>query len=1560
MGQNGPMASTPPPDLDLLRAELQQASPATFEKLVAALVGNLIGVSVVIAKSGFQHGADAGTAGRQGRWLRVETKRYSDTNPLGERELLGELEQACQRDPALELWILGATTGANEQLETSLVQSGHKQGVPILVIDWKASVAMPSLAALCTSGPEIVREFAGDAAADAANRIGAAGGAAAALDELRREMAAWNVGYGAVRDAAQVWLRRLWGSPAVSVAVLGQDAAGGAEPASIVRTAIHGQLDSWRDSGAHDAPAVLVGEEGMGKTWAGVGWLEANLASLPAVIVVPSGMVTATAGTATGLRDLLGARLHEITGTRDAAFWSARVGRMLRRPAEEGSAFLLMLDGMNQELRAPWVALLQNLQASPFAGSVRVVTSTRPFHFEGELRSLSRLVVQPVLINVGPYDDAPGGEFERMLAHHQLQRSDISDDLAPLARVPRLLELVIRLKDRVAGVGRVTVHGLLWEYGRDTLGVRGGRSFTEAEWREWLAQVAERFRATGTHALPMRELELTTARPSLDSAQVQARLSDIVDGQVADADSRGRVVLRPEIVAQALGAAVIAELEDVAGRDPVGVPAALETWLGPIAGFTERSEILRAAVAIAASPGSTVDQTVSAALVAAWITSRNLPDDHRRDITAVAPRMLPGLLAAVAAMTSQSIASARDLAIGAVRSIPRSDAASRDIVRDAVTGWMRTVSRDADQRQSRSDEGERARVARLVARTGSDEDGDRDVLGYRLSFVRSTSGHALAHVPSLIDGYPLEPFLELFELTALQLAIRGHFPTWSSFEWLTLWNDIDFAATADALRDRAAQVVGRPVEAGVEPRLRQRVAALLLWLTSDPADERSARALDPRLDAFHSYEADYEANPGTSMFTLERRHAEAVMADTAIPALERMRRLENFWWDPSLTVSPDMAVAVASAAEAFEVSRLSAGRFRNADDLDLDRLEVAVARCAPAALGRLVRRRIAALATIADGRPRLGRAAYDALLVGDDATMALLADQTTISAATEGEADDDGARQLLVQPALVDLHGEAQVDAIISADLRDIYTDINAFLRTLDADGVDRLVAQHGHGAVEPARRLVELFSEMAIDLSEDAAAWLTALAFDQRFDRQSTAFETLARCRPEILGARLTADGWTWDAAENDHSAHYGSVALMRSTTTLPFDQVAHRIAPWLVARAARERGAAPAEVRLAAQILDQVVRRDAIEVPDPGSQLSVDEARRAESPFAISLTPGRTVEGDEVARINAAMDQDAKQLAAQRAVETATARIRAARSGGAALYLATFDPDDLARMLVHAEDVVDRWLEGMADVSDGFRRRVRLAEGFYISLVEAMIRVNAGQGLALWRAVRAVLTTKFIGTAGVERMILILLAAPADDKVDELVRELVSPQVATTDETLLHLSVAAAAAGREGLLTAIAADDLASGVVWRAERGKALDALSPGSGAAPSFPDNRASATETRDGRWGEIRYRDAAARYWWDAYWATDDGEHAYASWILFKRASGRRALEWSRRIWPDPADDRLGRRKRIYAASQLNDLKRAGEEQEKKLAGTLYLRKTVDDVTPWARLGPINTM
>jgi hypothetical protein len=87
------------------------------------------------------------------------------------------------------------------------------------------------------------------------------------------------------------------------------------------------------------------------------------------------------------------------------------------------------------------------------------------------------------LVTVDRYDASPGGELDQMLALEGLTQTDLHSDLIELARTPRLFKLVVRFRDRLVEAGQVTVHRLLWEYGRDTFGERAGRSFSEAEVR---------------------------------------------------------------------------------------------------------------------------------------------------------------------------------------------------------------------------------------------------------------------------------------------------------------------------------------------------------------------------------------------------------------------------------------------------------------------------------------------------------------------------------------------------------------------------------------------------------------------------------------------------------------------------------------------------------------------------------------------------------------------------------------------------------------------------------------------------------------------------------------------------------------------------------------------------------------------------------------------------------------------------------------------------------------------------------------------------------------------
>ena len=133
-----------------LKYALQNDIDATeFEHLAAALISHLLDVPIVVAKTGFQYGGDAGPVGRKGRRFRLECKRYSDNSSLGDRELLGEIDQALDRDEALEAWFLIATRTVPEQTQQTLIQHGERQGIPVIIIDWGNEHVVAPLAALC-------------------------------------------------------------------------------------------------------------------------------------------------------------------------------------------------------------------------------------------------------------------------------------------------------------------------------------------------------------------------------------------------------------------------------------------------------------------------------------------------------------------------------------------------------------------------------------------------------------------------------------------------------------------------------------------------------------------------------------------------------------------------------------------------------------------------------------------------------------------------------------------------------------------------------------------------------------------------------------------------------------------------------------------------------------------------------------------------------------------------------------------------------------------------------------------------------------------------------------------------------------------------------------------------------------------------------------------------------------------------------------------------------------------------------------------------------------------
>ena len=1170
-----------------LKHALQNDIDATeFEHLAAALLGRLLDVQIAVASSGFQHGADAGPAGRQGRRFRLECKKYSDTSGLNERELLGEINQALARDEALEAWFLIATRAVPEQIQQSLIQHGEREGVPIVIIDWGQDHEVASLAALCASAPDLVEEFVSSNASEDARALQAVSGDA--IERLRRDLQSWCLGFDSLRTRSCQKLDKIWNDPRASNAELGQNAAGGAQEKKVRRSTVHEALNAWWQGPARDdAPAAVVGMAGAGKTWATLDWLVDSQDDQPIVLIIPSSaVVTGTSDvTETGVKELLAKRLNEMTGKQNREHWFHRLNYLLKRPVDEGPVLTVFFDGLNQEPSVEWVRLLKVLQNQAFAERVRVIFSTRDFHFDERLSALRGLIAPSKRVDVGLFDKEPGGELDRMLEFEGLRQTDLHDDVIEWACIPRLFKIVVRFRENLDGSGQITIHRILWEYGRDTFGERDEKSFSSNEWEDWLRKIAREHR-DNIREYSVQSLGETVVRPDLCTDHVYARLSDIIDGQFATRDDSGDFELNPAIVAHALGVALLAHFRRVISLSFETLQAELTEWLDPIAGFDERPDILRAAVSILVAQEQAALPPVPGVIVTAWLQSQNIPEEHLQELAALAPNFPNALLDAVEHSGRYYHDAARLRAVDALRKIPRTDSTALTKIVTRAQRWLSEVPSDVV------------------------DPGTHTVLGVELVSGDRSPELLKAAVPSIIEGFPLAKTLPIFEAEAVAAIFVGR-PSecWEGLRWLCLFNEVDPDETATALRELAEEISRRRPESGIKPDLPKCIAVRLLRLTGKDADENATVSLSANFDRALTYENDYLPRPGRSFFPLERRHAEIALNDTDLTLVFRVQRTKELWLDPTFEPPDSFVDELRAAAGCIDVEQLGRSRGTTTEDYVLRELEPALARCVPAVLTDLIRRKMQSIATCHPGsRYWCATGGTDHLILAGE-PEAEAARALRLNGKEDCEKDEAYVANNLLLMEVWDLDARTQIETLIHADLETILREFSEILRPLTQVDVDALFNRYAHGTPKQQRDLLSLLSCQSLDLSDSAWSWIENFVQQQDNNLRGTAFQILIHADPIRFGRILAADDWSWEPDECFRINHYGTEALIEATLDLPFNDVAPRLVPWRLLKAVRRRGTDPDEVRLAADILGQWFMGDRIKESNLGLNVEAED---------------------------------------------------------------------------------------------------------------------------------------------------------------------------------------------------------------------------------------------------------------------------------------------------------------------------------------------------------------
>lgn len=306
---------------------------------------------------------------------------------------------------------------------------------------------------------------------------------------------------------------------------------------------------------------------------------------------------------------------------------------------------------------------------------------------------------------------------------------------------------------------------------------------------------------------------------------------------------------------------------------------------------------------------------------------------------------------------------------------------------------------------------------------------------------------------------------------------------------------------------------------------------------------------------------------------------------------------------------------------------------------------------------------------------------------------------------------------------------------------------------------------------------------------------------------------------------------------------------------------------------------------------------------------------------------------------------------------IQTYRNEVRKARRMGAQLYLIDFDPEYFKPIFKHFPDAVDKWLDGLETPwSPDFIKRVRLAEGFFVALCEALLKEDTPRGMSLWYVLRKCLITNFISHANIDRLLHALFAAPPCTEVDAALEEVYDISEARTDEDLINLVIASRSSGRIDWLKRRVDIDKSSSCPAHRRRAVFLEPLLtlPDIAAEADWPCGQTAGEfdSIHNNAW-ILGQREAFAHHWLQEFTKAETPEYAHAYWCLFKACADRRAWIWMHDIYKThkTTNERFNLAKQRFISQEKYSRKRAMEKNEKSWSSEFAGRKYTKILWPW---------
>lgn len=1552
-------------------SDLQPTGSTGFEGLIRELLECWTGHIFRLARSGSQSGKDATSDSPSGIFFAAEMKQYKKGGTISRRELLGEISEVVQALPNLDLWVLATTTEIGDREAESIKKHSELLGIESLILDLRADDS-GYLKIFCAKYPDTTKEFClrycknikmeelDFSISSIQNNVNYE----ASVKQLHEIMDATLFGFNDTRRRAFQWLSKHINNQIESMAVFLQDIGlhDNNRRQPIIRTNLNAQLNSWWEKINIDSShAILLGEEGTGKTWASMAWLSTKFDAETGPILLP--VTSVQLSNTIDLYELIIEILIKRCGKTEI-FWKRRLSGWLANSATDRPLFLLYLDGLNEKPNLPWRNLITQSNSYDWHGLIAIFMSSRKEFYQTKIASQGLGIKT---IETTGYDDQ---ELKLELNRAGIVSLNvIPAELHSLIRKPRYCDLALRYFSRLLESGDLTVERLLYQDYKEREAKKHNQPVSDEDFNQVLCGLARKY-IDGIKSFGKKDL--MTMIPGSDESG--AILQEIIDGGllVKTNQTEAPYIVESRRLIYGLGMLLADHASNKPNLSINEYSEAIETWLEPHPDMELKISIVGAAVFISII-NNDFPVNSKRALLRTWLGMRNMTERQEKAVNAYLPDCIQDVIEIADIFWSNQ----QDNGIAQERLAKifikyRDDSKIKSTLVDACKRWMSYININGHpfERQSNEKKSSKLRTD-LFNRLGRKVMPESTINFHNRQFfiIEDDNMIRLARFAIfIISAGDRLSFMEAFFQWAVSRQLMGTHLEFDEVAWTLRLTDEDvWSAFEPTLTQMALSN---------NETLRKAARLLLVCIGNREANiliEKHLSSLYPATE----YQIEYKKDPYASIFALPSgEDCEPCMARDDLKLVHIVHKIDKYLTDPDITAPINFVSRLREGIQALPVERYLASYQGTVEDHQFETFIPVLARFAFQNLGELMRKVVNSL----DNRneegkrqllihlPKLGIVLNEQELSILDKALKIYHGKASI---WQTRADDKPIdREMLAESygTLVRImHLNADDIATFILNRPDKALDLDSFGHWFQAlsgnavsDYLSRLLTEQSPVS---QYRILWLLHNSELILSDAhrhmLIEWMDGTNHALRYS--ALQFVWLSGDK-HLINHILQKDVRVLDPETNRCDTWIANI-YCKYGRDLSLDKIIKLLPLEWVSEVVFEKSCNSDDVHIFANCLDTVwqsiaqcnktdnnasVAMQVEKYKNNGSTFvkykepSYDNSIRYISIF-FSWRSSNPKEGNAIPDFPS--EESFEDFVKRQYIFHEQIKVLMQKEQTRWRYC-QFNNDVMACLCREHPKIIEKWLNAVFDTTSKVHLLL-ICSGFYQSLCSALVKTGDSRGFILWKKIREYPDrVNFISNhAGTDLMTCLPFTAMPSLDANKAALELFNN--CCTDTGLLELANAASAYEQQTWIWERCRHLVSLKPLWLRAKGLmffSLADMESGIDSLMNFADIGGTWVEKLLPTMEYLHKRNRSARHWYNRFLTVLDNDEAFASFLLFLKSTDRRCYLWMDTLDERALKDNIIAEKRVkFRIINIDEIKNAIKENEKELDNSFLTLK-----------------